>query len=305
MSSPCVRCGAPTDAYVCSGDAQDLAKQLRAAAGHAEDAWTVIARQTRAGTGGGRSTPPELGALSEDLRRNRVNDFAWQASIERPAAGALRPEPTPADLGALDHYRTAENTTITWTRDLGGAADDLPGALSWLADHTDTIRQHPAAKKAFDDLETACRQLERLVDRRVDTRHFIGICNCNRALYAPWNWTVIQCKDKTCGAVWNLADGQDILLRHLDDRLVTAGEAVKLAGHLDPDRSQDAVRKLLEKWIDHGRLIAHGHIMREPTEREIRRDPEAYPVPVPTYRFGEIRQLLDETPRRNRQGAAA
>lgn len=301
MTSPCVRCGAPTDAYICRTEANDLATQLRAAAGHAEDAWTVIARQTRTTTAGAGRQPDPIPTASEDNRRNRVKDFAWQASIEKPPVGALRPEPTPADLGALDRYHTAENTAITWLRDLGGDAEDLPGALHWLANHTEALRLDPAAKEAFDDLEAACRQLERLVDRRVDNRHFIGICDCGKALYAPWNWTAIQCKP--CGAIWNLADGQDILLRHLDDRLVTLGEAAKLAGHLDPDRSQDAVRKLVEKWAGHGRLVPHGHIMREPTDREIRHDPEAYPVPVPTYRFGEIRKLLDETPRRERRAA--
>lgn len=303
MTNQCLRCGAPTDFYVCRPEARDLADQLLVAAGHAEDAWTVIARQTRIGHGGGgRGEPPELGAIPGDNVRNPVTTFGWQASIERPPIGALRPEPTPADLGALDRYHAAEATITTWAGTHDGG---LPAACRYLATQIDDLRQHPAAKDAFDDLEAACRQLERLVDRRVDNRHFIGICNCNRALYAPWNWTIIQCKDKTCGAVWNLADGQDILLRHLDDKLVTAGEAAKLAGHLDPDRSQDAVRKLIEKWAARGRLTPHGHIMREPTDAEIRRDPEAYPVPVPTYRFGEIRQLLDETPRRNRQGAAA
>jgi hypothetical protein len=180
----------------------------------------------------------------------------------------------------------------------------LADTLQWLAANIGHLRRHPAAADAFRELHTATHQLERLVDRPADNRHFIGICDCGKALYAPWDWTVIQCKERTCGAVWNLADGQDILLRHLDDKLVTVSESLRLAGHLDPERSQDAVRKLIEKWVSHSRLLAHGEVQREPTEAELRRDPDLSLVSVPTYRFGEIRTLLDETPRRERKTAA-
>lgn len=313
----CVRCGRPTaDGYACHGCGRELAQALTVAAGHAEDAWTVIARQARVGTAGSTRQPEPEPVTDEDLRRNPVNAFGWQASIERPTAGALRPEPTPADLGALDRLHAVENTMTTWARivaeEHGGAIwvpmrSATAEAAAWLASRTTELRHHPAAKEAFKELHDACHQLERLVDRPADNRHLIGICDCGKVLYAPWNWTVIQCKDKTCGATWNLSDGQDILLRHLDGKLVTAAEAVHLAGYLDAERSADAIRKLIEKWAARHQLVPHGVVYREPTDAERRKDPEAYPVAVPTYRFGDIRDLLAQTPRRERkrEGAAA
>lgn len=119
MADPtCVRCGRPTaDGYACHDDALRLAQALQSAAGHAEDAWTVIARQARVGrTGGARAAEPEPAPTEEDLRRNAVTAFGWQASVERPTAGALRPEPGPADLGASDRLRAIGNTMTTWAR---------------------------------------------------------------------------------------------------------------------------------------------------------------------------------------------
>lgn len=279
MSSTCARCGAPTDATICRPEARELSDRLLVAAGHAEDAEAVLTRQVHYGNGG-------RGGSSDD--------------------------PMPIDLTAATRFAAIENTLTTWARHAAESRNQplahtsrnaAQHAARYLAANIDWLRGQPEAAQAFNDLENACNALARLVDRPADNRHLVGICDCGKVLYAPWNWSTIRCK--ACGATWSLADGQDILLRHLDDKLVTAGEAAKLAGHLDPERSQDAVRKLVEKWAAHHRLVAHGHVMREPTEAEVRRDPEAYPVMVPTYRFGEIRKLLDETPRRNRQGAAA
>jgi hypothetical protein len=316
MTNPTCACGCGrpvADGYARHECALRLAESLRAAAGHAEDAWDVIARQARVRTAGGaRRLEPEPPPAPEDLRRNPVTAFGWQASVERPLAGALRPEPTPVDLGASDRYAAVGNTMTTWARVI---ADEQFGstwvcmdnpvaeAAAWLAGHVDAIRQHPAAREAFGELERACRQLERLVDRHGDNRHLVGVCDCGKILYAPWDWTVIQCKETTCGAVWKLADGQDILLRHLDDKLLTAAETARLAAYLDTDRSQEQIRKLINKWAERGQIGSHGHVLREPTEAELRDDPDAGTVTVPTFRFGEIRDRLAQTPRRTRTAA--
>lgn len=120
MTATCIRCARPMadTAYACAGCGRELAEVLRTAAGHAEDAWTVIARQARMGTTGGTRQPEPEPPAEEDLRRNRVKEFGWQASIERPPVGGLRPEPTPADLGALDRLHAVENTMTTWARAL-------------------------------------------------------------------------------------------------------------------------------------------------------------------------------------------
>lgn len=79
----CAVCGSPVaDAYVCTRDIAALAQALQAAAGHAEDAEAVLARQTRYGAGG-----------------RGGND-----------------EPLPVDLTAADRLRAVENTMTTWAR---------------------------------------------------------------------------------------------------------------------------------------------------------------------------------------------
>ena len=42
-------------------------------------------------------------------------------------------------------------------------------------------------------------------------------------------------------------------------------------------------------------LIAHGYVMRDPTDAELRDDPDAAPVVVPPHRFGDIREQLART----------
>lgn len=289
MSTTCVRCGAPTDAAVCHPEALSLAETLRTAAGHAEDAWTVIARQARVGTAGGTRAPePEPAPTAEDLRRNPVTAFGWQASIERPLAGALRPEPGPADLGAFDRLRAVENTVGTWARDLDSWAEGLIEACLWLAEHVEILRTHPAAQEAFDELHDACRQLERLVDRPADKR-LVGVCDCGKVLYAAGGRSVVQCPERTCEMKWDVGESRDILRRHLDDRLVTAGEAARLGQYLDGDRTQDQIRALISRWMRGAEpLIVRGEIRGERT-----------------YRFGDVVMRLARTPRRQQRLAEA
>lgn len=308
MTAQCVRCAKPMadQAYVCRADAQSLADDLLKAAGHAEDAEAVIARQVRYGNGGqgesgdGSHDPDLIAARRLGAFRNTIGTWARVVTEEtgrqprwRPMAGPLCPHA----IGPCDH-----DSCASIRRRLPGPALSLETA--WLSRRVDFLRKHPAAGEAFRELHDACSQLERLVDRPVENRHLVGICDCGKVLYAPWDWTVIQCKERNCGATWNLSDGQDILLRHLDDKLMTASEATRLAGHLDAERTQDGIRKLIDKWAQRSEILAHGQVMREPTAAELKADPELTEVAVPTYRFGEIRNRLAATPRRNRQAAA-
>lgn len=292
MTQPqCAICDKPLadGAVVCSADAGDLAKALTAAAGHAEDAWTVIARQARYGSSGGARQVETDAAIAEDLRRNRVTAFAWAASIERPPAGGLRPEPLPVNIAAVDEYRAAENTITTWARDLYSYADadSLASAARWLAENVEQLRHHEAADEAFDELADACHQLERLVDRPASDR-LVGVCDCGAVLYAYHRQAVVQCGERTCGATWDVERSREILIRHLDGQLLTAAEAARMAAYLDPGRTTEQIRTLIASWAKRGQVMERG--LRERS---------------PTYRFGEIRARLAETPRRQRDGAAA
>jgi hypothetical protein len=133
------------------------------------------------------------------------------------------------------------------------------------------------------------------------------MCDCGQILYAPADRAIVQCKGRprSCGATWDVERSQDILMDHLDGQLVTAAEAAHLAAFLDTDRTQEQIRKLVNAWSARGMVLAHGHVTRDPNQAELDADPEVGPVPVPTFRFGEIRDRLAATPRRNREGAAA
>lgn len=312
MTASCVRCGRPTDATVCRPEAQTLAAELLTAAGHAEDAEAVITRQVRYGnsgprTGEERPIPSNL-AASRRLAAAAHTTETWLTRIQatpepwRVMTGPLCPPRRPGDEPRRGNR--CAHTSCAAIRDRTPPSA-LAEGLQLLARHTDDLRRRPDAADGFTALERTCQDLAHLVDRPADNRHLVGVCNCGKILYAPWDWTVIQCRDRTCGAVWSLADGQDILMRHLDDKLMTGGEASRLAAYLDTSRTQDNIRKLIDRWAGRSLLLAHGYVMREPTEAELKDDPNAGPVAVPTYRFGDIREQLAQTPRRNREGAAA
>ena len=105
-------------------------------------------------------------------------------------------------------------------------------------------------------------QLERLVDSPPTGRRLVGMCDCGQILYAAADRAVVQCKGRprSCGATWDVERSQDILMDHLDGQLVTAAEAAHLGGFLDTDRTQEQIRKLVNKWAERGQLAAHGHI---------------------------------------------
>jgi hypothetical protein len=322
MSVPtCACCGKPLadGATVCHADAQGLAQRLREAAGHAEDAQTVIARQARYGTSGGaRKAEPEPTAATEANRRNPVNAFGWQASVERPKAGGLRAEPIPVDLGASGRLADVTNVITTWARHvceergtelparrpmLGPRCDDClhascagigrrlpPSALSeaaaWLATQVDWLRMRPEAEEAFDELTDACTRLRALVDRPAD-RLLVGMCDCGKVLYAAPGRQVVQCREPKCELRWDVERSREILMQHLNGTLVTAAEGARLAAYLS-DRTQDAIRKLISSRTRSGQLAVRGVLGGEAT-----------------YRFGEIVSMLAAVPRRNREGVAA
>lgn len=317
----CACCAKPLadGSVVCRADGLSLAVRLREAAGHAEDAWTVIARQTRYGGGGGaRKAEAEPEANGHTNRRNPVVAFGWQASVERPKAGALRPEPVPVDLSAAERLAEVTNVITTWARHvceeretelparrpmLGPACVDclhvscagvrrrlppseLGEAAAWLATQVEWLRMRPEAREAFDELEDACRMLRGLVDRPAE-RLLVGMCDCGKVLYAPPGRREIQCPEETCQLPWHVERSRDILMRHLNGTVVTAAEGARLAAYLS-DRTQDAIRKLIASRARTGQLAAHGRLDEEPA-----------------YRFGEITSMLAAIPRRHREGAVA
>jgi hypothetical protein len=327
VSAECVCCGKPMpdQAYACHRCAQGLAQALNTVAGHAEDAWTVIARQARyGGAGGARKIEPEPVETAADARRNAVTEFAWAASIERPARGALRAEPMPPDLSASDRLATVANVVTTWARHVcelrgvelparrpllgplchGGTEGCLhrscadirhrrpPSALgeaaAWLAGQVDWLRKRPEAGEAVDELLDACAILARLVDSPASAV-LVGVCDCGTTLYAPPWRSVVECPDKRCKLRWDVEKSRDILRDALREKLFTAAEAAHLAAYWD-ERTSEQIRKLISMWVrPERRLIeAHGRLGEDPL-----------------YRFGDVIDRLARTPTRRRAEAVA
>ncbi|BCJ45335.1 hypothetical protein GCM10010168_86040 [Actinoplanes ianthinogenes] len=307
MTQTCVRCGASTkDGYVCARPcAQSLAEDLVGAAGHAEDAWTVIARQTRYGGGSrGGSVDASPGDFTASAKlapiaaavggwTRIVAEETGRRPVWRVMAGPLCP-PTGQRCahGSCEALRRREPPPA------------LALELAWLARQVGWLRQHPAADEAFRDLTHACHQLTRLVDRPAE-KELVGVCDCGKVLYAVEGRQIIQCPMPTCQLVWDVERSRDILRRHLGDKLVTASEAAKLASYLDADRTQETIRKLIAARVRDGRLVAHGQVLGEPDEDEIaaaaEEDREPEPVVIPLYRFGDVAALLAATPIRRRR----
>ncbi len=156
----------------------------------------------------------------------------------------------------------------------------IADAARYLAANIHVLRGLPEAGEAFADLDRACRDLERLVDRPAD-RELVGMCDCGKVLYAVRGRGVVRCPERTCELTWDVAESRDILRKHLGDRLVTLPEAARLAAYLDSDRTQDNIRKLLAARLS--QLGQHGDIHGEPA-----------------YRFGDVVALLATVPRRTR-----
>lgn len=319
MSEPeCAICGRPTDAPVCHPDALSASQALAGAAGHAEDAETVIARQTHYGSahpGRPGEVQPDADGVLEVNRRNPLMAFAWQASIERPKRGALRPGKIPPDLAAADAYDDIANTITTWARHicetrgvelparrplLGPLCDqgyDCPHpscagvrfrkppaavgeAALWLATQAEWLRHRPEAAEAFDELTDACSRLARLVDRPGAGEQLVGMCDCGKILYAPHGRTHVVCPEPTCALRWNVNESRDILRTALRGKLFTAAEAGWFAAYWD-ERTSEQIRKLINKWSERGRLTVHGEIDGDPT-----------------FLFGDVIDRLAQSPRR-------
>lgn len=296
----------PDQAYACTHCASELADALLVAAGHAEDAEAVIARQARYG-GGGRGSGGE--PLPVDLTRSArfdavklaadgwVSDLLagetfppWQRTI-----GALCPPLTTAvtlDDGEVMFVRCPHASCAAIRVTIPPST--LAREFTWLSGHVSALRVHPAAGEAFKELHDACEQLARLVDRPAD-KELVGMCDCGKVLYAPPGRGTVQCPEQTCKLRWDVATSRDILRKALDGKLVTAAEAARLGQYLDTDRTQQQIRKLIDKWAERTLIEAHGHVLEDDGLDD---DGMPQTKTVPTFRFGDVSGRLARTPRR-------
>lgn len=309
MTAPCARCGRPTDATICHPEARELADQLHTAAGHAEDAQAVITRQVRYGTSGPRAgeerpLPPNL-AASRRLAAAAHTAETWLTQLGaepepwRVMAGPLCPPRRPGDEPRRGNRCT--HTSCAAIRDRTPPSA-LAEALQHLARHTDQLRQLPDAGDAYTALERTCQDLARLVDRPAD-KDLVGMCDCGKVLYARDDQAFVKCPERTCQLVWNVDKSRDILRNALREKLFTASECARWAAFWT-DRTQPQIRALITTWTrpDRARLAGRGWISNDDyTGAEDDDQPTGWAL----YLLGDVLDLLAQTPRRHREGAAA
>lgn len=195
--------------------------------------------------------------------------------------------------GMYEAKLTLETQLVGWVRDLAerhGEEDNLPGPdmasiAQWLLDRAHRIATHPAAAEIHDEITTSMAEIRRLIDRPAD-QEFVGVCDvegCPGWLYANIGASSVGCRE--CGTAHPVAESRDRLMDALSDRLMTKREIAGLAMHYGLERGR--VMKLMDSWIDRGRLIA------------VSKDA----MGEPRYPFGSTLVMLRNTPTRKRTAA--
>lgn len=266
MTPTCATCPRPVPGteYGCRHCAQSTIERLDVIAELATAARDVAARQTRrgpavGGTGGGSRLPLNLAAAARlDVVGNQITTWARHVIEERGVDG---PESHGERRSGAD----------------GGMP--LGAAAQWLTGHVEWFRHRREWAELYRDVAAAERVLRGVVDGPGE-RELVGACPCGTALYARPGRAVVACPD--CQAEWGTVESRQILIRHVEDMLLTAAEIAGLAVVQDPDRDRMRVRKLINVWTNRGSLTPAG----------------ITPNGDPTYRVGPVlERLADVRPR--------
>lgn len=253
MSEPtCPRCSRPIHdtAYIDTECAKDLQRALRDVEKVAGDITLTVARLDRVQRHGG--------ALEEP------GDDGWHRG-----EGALFPTALIINLSAARSHDAAAGELTTWARHVVEQRGERPAeghplaaCARFLADQAHWLRYQPEAAEAFAALHSACRTIVNLVDRPADLS-VVGRCPCGTYLYARQGADTVACS--ACGTAYDVASSREDLRRELEDRLMTAGQIATMAAHLGLTDSRESTRKLINKWAQRSRIVAHGRLDGDPT----------------------------------------
>lgn len=219
----------PDVAYVCAGCADHLAGLLARLAEQAGEAQTTIARLDRVGGDDGRRTVDH---------------------------------PLPYDWDAADATWVVGNTLTTWARviaeergtpipDVGGA-HPLAHTATWLAGQLGWLRYQRYAAEACDELEHACRLLERTIDSRPDMV-WLGPCDsCGLDLRVPTGAQTAHC--------WECQTDHDVAtlrLRLLEVAEGTTSYAARIAAGIQA-LGYPVTAAMIRGYAHRGLLVTHG-----------------------------------------------
>lgn len=269
---PCERCARPIHdtAYVHQECTRTTAELLRLVASIAGEAQTTIARLSVTGDGGGVSDP---------------DPDPWDRT-----GAALVPMALPVDLGAAQRWDTAVMDLLTTAKHIVeergrpvdyGQGHPLAGLVTWLADQLGWLRYRREGLDLLDGMDSACRQLVAVVDRRAD-RWYAGPCGtelvvgqCPEELYPVAGASTYRCQH--CGTVHDLDVRKQWLLDQVDELLYGAAWISASLARLGLLVNLSTITT----WVDRGRLTAHGR--------------DAYGHAL--LKVGEVRALVEERDR--------
>lgn len=263
-AAQCARCAKPMphdQAVVCASCGSHLRGLLaRTAKLSGEHAVTISLMDNLASTG----------------TSTKADDLGWWRNPE-----ALEPVPLPLNLDAAIAYGAAMSELSTWARhccETRGifyvpGAEPLETFCAFLGGQADWLRHQPEADEAFRGIENACKQLERIVDRRPDC-WYAGPCTtpgCGTDLYPLAGAETAVCV--ACGASYGTAERKAWLLREAQE---VWGNAAWLSSTLTilGVRCTDA---MVRGYAHRGRLAPH---------------PEPDGRGHPRYRLGSVLEIV-------------
>lgn len=237
VASGCGVCAAPCgdDGYLCKTHTDDLTADLTTAPALVVDLDVTITRQARlqSASDGGRSTERPL----------PWNEHASSKAFELN---------TTLNAWALDTSRVAEDE-----RDqlIHVHHSDTAAVAEWLGRNISTLRRHPEAGTAHDEITNAIREARRAIDRPAEQAAY-GPCHntgdpdqphgpCPAYLYGPPGKPVVTCR--ACGAHHDTTARRQWMLDYTRDML---GTATEVAGYLrvaGVTTTPDAVRALASR----------------------------------------------------------
>jgi hypothetical protein len=226
----CGVCSSPTgdDGHLCKLHTDDLLRDLQAVPELVEELEVTVTRQARinAEKHGGRSAERPLpwnehaAIVASDLNTT-LN--AWALDTSRLGEDER-------DL-LVDHHYT-----------------DTKAVAGWLARNIRTLRQHPEAGQAHDELTNAVREARRAVDRPLE-RVFAGPCGepdeddreCREDLYAASGKATATCK--ACGARHDMAERREWMLSCIEDQVAYSGLLAGLVSNLGVQIGSSTIRR--------------------------------------------------------------
>jgi hypothetical protein len=251
-------------ALVCAPCGAMLRRHLEAVALIAGDITVTVAKLARVTSGGGGA-----------------DNLGWWKNPE-----ALEPVALIVDLDAAARHDAAVGELSTWARliaeqrgehmprhfavsTVGVSAPRHPLiVLTWyLGERIEWLRHAPFADEAWYALDTACLQLQRVVDTHV-RGEIQGLCKCGSALYGP------QCD--RCGPETVVAYSRNEIDAAKENYAVTASEAAAWIARSGIVADSGKLRDMIYKWRDRGFLV--------PVDE------------TPRYRFGDVLDRVMASP---------